>query len=280
MLVLAGCSQPKADESWRRDLETLPPLAEFVESYNWRPERLDKVWARGFVSLRWIDEQGEEQYEQGDTHLQIDQPLNLGLSVHKLGEKFAWIGSNDNRYWFFELHERKVAYVGRHDLLTPEKLSRLGLPVTPSQLMTLAGIATLPTDLAAIDAELSISETGDMYRLIAPAIEGEWTWFIEPVNYYPTEITYRDGDDRLILRSTLEDYESVRQSEPDTRYPFMASRIRIEHVPSGATLTLGLGGMTDDKVQQRVFDFDVLVQALRPDEVIDLDTEDLETAAK
>lgn len=64
--------------------------------------------ARGVTELRWRDGSGEH-FEQGDADLRWCDGRGYAVSVSKLGDRYAWIGSDGTRWWQFSLKARPTS---------------------------------------------------------------------------------------------------------------------------------------------------------------------------
>ncbi len=254
--------------------EPAPPYEAVESSYNERVERLSRLWARAVVSMRYRDVEGDRRYEQGDGHFQRLDGDKLALSVGKLGETLFWFGADEERYWLFDLtSEREVAYVGRHELLTREKAQRASLPVPPHQFLTLAGLSALPEKPAVAQTgrakgggvEVRVEEDGRF-----------WRYVLDPVSMLPESVELLDASGEAVLVSELSEYATVDLTGEGYDEPRAPGRIRIAHPASETEILVTIDGdmidgLRSGKPREMAFDFDVLVGALGPDDVIDLD---------
>lgn len=58
--------------------------------------------ARGVTEIRWRDESGD-RFEQGDADLRWCAGRGFAVSISKLGDRYAWVGSDGRRWWQFFL---------------------------------------------------------------------------------------------------------------------------------------------------------------------------------
>jgi len=146
--VIVACSNgpqavPTPAAAWNHmDAEQATSL---LERYNDRVEGLERLWARATVVYEGSDSEGDRLREQGEGHLQVRRPRDVALTIGKLGDTRLYFGSNEERYWWIDTvdRDRKIAYVGDHEHMTPEKIRRLGLPLRPLGLIELLGISAL-----------------------------------------------------------------------------------------------------------------------------------------
>lgn len=111
--VLGGCqASPIGGEPIARpETPQAPSYQEVAERYNERAQHFDRLWARTTVRLRYLDEEGRWQTEQGDDgHLMLVRPDHVALSTGKLGEPFFRLGSNGERFWWFDLRKPRRAW--------------------------------------------------------------------------------------------------------------------------------------------------------------------------
>src|SRR5690606_20224884 len=118
------------------------------ERYNANLQRLERVWSRATVELRWRED-GKRRLEQGEGHLILALPDRLAMSIGKLGGVSLWAGADKDHYWLFNLLDAndKHVHVGMH------ALARVGdqrgpLPFRPIDLPRLLGLVTLDPNVA------------------------------------------------------------------------------------------------------------------------------------
>ena len=104
-LFWVGCeSTPTVDHS---SPPTDPPTyAEIADLNNHRVRQLQKTWSYGVLELRWEDEQGSHSEPQVDVEMWFELPDMSALRVDKLGEVFFWAGSDERRFWVFNLLDK------------------------------------------------------------------------------------------------------------------------------------------------------------------------------
>lgn len=250
-----------------------PSFEEVAEQYNVRAERLDLVWARAVVELRYVDDRDRRQREQGEGHLQIRQPSDFALSVGKLGETYAWLGSDAERFWFFDRFDEPRVTVGRHENVGRACAESLGLPADPAQMIDLMGITPIPLDAAGATAwsadgrwlVVTFERGGALERML-----------LDDETLLPARIEFLSPEGAVELVSTLENDAPVVQGDEGGFYPRMASRIDILHVASEARVTIHLSDLEDGmssrgKLRDAAFDFDTLCAAMAPREYHVLD---------
>ncbi len=261
----------------------LPNYDEIRSAYNRRTDRLGRVWGRAVVTIGFVDSRGKRRSEQGEGHFQLIQPSRLALSIGKLGEVLVWIGCDEDRYWLIDPKESKRAYVGRHDLVTAEKVERMGLPAAPLDLIRLTGATPLPASNPGVVFGWGKSAGGGE-RLIVESPEGErvWRYTIDPDLSLPERIELlRKADRTILLTATLENFEAVQLRGVGGFHPLMAARLTAEAPESGSQMRASLWGMNDGgstRLSAENFDFEALLGILGVTPVIDLDATAISSA--
>ena len=272
---LPACAHRSGPDAVATDAP-LPSAEEAVRAHNARVARLDRLWARAVVTIRFTDPDGDEKWEQGNGFFQLRDANKLALSIGKVGEMLVWIGANERRYWVLDRLDDPVAYVGAHDEVTRERLARAGLPVPPRELLRLGALR--PIDAARARTE---RDAAGRTRVVVPDGAGAWRYNFEPapVDDLPVFVDRLDGAGELVLRATIESPETVRVGDGLGFPPRTWSRLVVEHVPTGDSIIVRLDGEIEDGRRrgvpnESVFDLDVLLNAYGPFErVIDLDEE-------
>ncbi len=269
VVLTAGCQTPSQAIAPRPP--HLPTYDQLVSRYNHNLHRIDRLWARSVVELRWRDSKGTH-YEQGDGNLLLVLPDRVALSVGKLGHTVMWSGCDRQRFWLFDLrpNQERLLFVGRH---ARTDRSRLPLPVQPHQLSALLGLRPLqhappPQPVVIWDNGRYVMNTPDRQQRI----------WIDPQTARPTqiELVSNDGRHRVTCRLSRWAPMTLDGVAPGA-FPWIATR--IEMVLSGdqeeGTLTLFLSDPSDGRIENRirddVFKLDVLTNIFQPGRVIDLD---------
>lgn len=143
---IAGCASRQIAEPAGPQAAALTPTeyAELAARTAERSSAIAAIWARSVTNVWYPDEKGEEQSEQAEGHFNFRRPRGLVLTLGKVGEIGAVLGSNDERFWWAELRDPKRALVGTHARANPERVRELGLPVLPRDLIELLGVSALP----------------------------------------------------------------------------------------------------------------------------------------
>ena len=83
----------------------VPTYQELVERYNANAARVERLWARTNVEMRWRTDRGKARRESGDGRLVFRRPLDTAMTVEVLGDTKLWAGSDASGFWVFDLHE-------------------------------------------------------------------------------------------------------------------------------------------------------------------------------
>jgi hypothetical protein len=274
LLLLAGCA-PRATESRSAapgSARAAVAHADIARAQNQRAERLERLWARAAVQMRYTDRDGRRRSEQGEGHLQIIQPTRLALSVGKVGEVLFWLGSDERRFWWFELGENSRAGVALHENAQAPCIGEAALPVHPLDLLDLLGVTPIP---ATSDRAPLVDATGRVV-IDATARGGARRIYFDPDTLRPVRVElWRSGEREPAVVSDLSEHERVDlPSEPGVD-PRAASRVRIAHRESDSEIILFLSDMSDGsrfgRLSPAAFEFATLVDSLAPMRVDVLD---------
>lgn len=169
-----------------------------VATHNQRVAQVQSLWARAVVQVWYPDDEGNERREQLEGHLNYRSPRGLVMTFMKVGEIGAVLGSNDERYWWAEVRDPKLARVGRHERATAARLDEFGLPVAPLDLIDLLGLSPLPDGVRAEGDRALVAATATGSRVVRFNVEGE-----------PDRVELRDQAGRVRLAADLSSYEPL-----------------------------------------------------------------------
>ncbi len=271
-LCFTGCrtapAGPTADET--------PSYSEIAEVHNQRIERLSELYARGVIEIRWRDGDGRH-FEQGNLDLWLQLPRHTALRVEKLGNVFLWLGSNDERFWLFDmLGDQTVLLTAPHDAA----IDAAGLfAVRPLALVDLAGLTVLPEPHGNDDPEVHYDESLDAWLLTAPGQGGDTRLYLHRTSLLPVRVESIMANGDIAYRSDLQltRYRTAaRPGVPPSQYGRMPTLIDITAMQSpGEGITHGeikiaLGsptGRVENQPMDRVFDLERLMRSMRPDHI-------------
>lgn len=273
-LVIGGCASSRRAGPIER---SSPPAgyAEVASRYNQRIERLDRIWAVAVVELDYLDDRGRPAHEQGEGHLQIRRPGGMALSIGKLGEVYAWLGADEERFWFFDKFEEPRVVVERFENVDEPCADTFGLPADPHAMIDLMGVGPIPPDAAGTTAW---SLDGRWIVVSFPRGRAIERLRLTEGTLAPVRVEITSPDESSNIVATLGGYKPVVQSDEGGFFPKMASRIEINHADSGTRITLHLSELGDGRsrpgrLSDAAFDFDTLRRIYQPAliEVLDRD---------
>jgi hypothetical protein len=236
--MLCGCAQRQrpGERQPRLDPGPVPAVGGVIELYNKRVERLEAIESPIELLVDAVDEKGESRSEQGEGNLKLVRPRSVALRIDKANQTFFWLGSNDEKYWWFDLREdEKVALVGTHAAARPQIAKRFGLPVHPGDLLDLAGIAPIESG-----SDVSIRWADDGWSVILE-LKGRWGMkrvTVDPENGEARRVEMLDAEGNLVASSRLERYVLVPVRGQAGATARMATRIHADVPASGAKVKL------------------------------------------
>lgn len=250
----------------------VPSYEDIVERYNANLAGLDQLWSTSVVALRWVDEDGSRQFEQGEGNLLFMRPDRVALTVGKLGNVILWAGANQERYWLLDLRSSGVAYVGRHANIGRPCSQPLPLPVQPGAVPHLLGL--LPLDETLAEAAPPVQTVRGHYLIEPPGLR--LRMLLHPRTYLPVRVDLLNAEGDSVVVARLNDHERVEvEGLPQGRWPLAATDAELYAVGEDARMSLRLANLTDgrrfNKLNPKAFDFDALLRAYRPEEVVVLD---------
>jgi hypothetical protein len=257
-----------------------PAYAEVAAKYNANADYLRQLFSYAVIVIDYDDKDGVRRKEQGEGRLQVIQPDHVAMSVGKVGETFFWLGSDSQRYWWFDLSgKRRLMYIGAHGNYEQSQARRVGVVVAPLDLVRLLGIVPLPTQ-----GQTQMSEDGTRIGVTTDLQGGmrQRTW-IDAKTYLPTKIelftlkTVVGGANgtsewacELVSELSRPDGVSIKGRG---ERPQMNGRVVIAHEASRSQITLELSEMQDGagRMVPEAFEPAALAKQLRADVIYDLD---------
>ncbi len=282
MALLAGCPPARIGGP---GVETAPAqkieYAPLRKAYNDRVERIDQFWSRALVEINWTDEKDNKHYEQGDGTLIVRKPRELALAIGKLGEVMFWVGSDAERFWFFDLKppENKPprAAVGKHADIGKPGMPELPIPLPPDHLITLLGINALPESRADAPITATQETVGDQtFDLVTIPLYPARPALLEKIRidtktHYPVTITILDGN-QILADAKLTDYQPIKiAGKAPGAFPDLAMNIELTLPARKARVKLLLSDAVDGKASNKVkdaqFNFETLTGRFNPNPV-------------
>lgn len=274
MASLVGCAQNKPGPGPTPEPNTgpLPKVQDVIAKYNARVARLEAVESPVELVVRATDAEGKETKEQGEGNLKMVRPRKIALRIDKVAQTFFWLGSNDEKYWWFDLRgDEKVALVGTHAKATPQVAARFGLPVHPVDLLDLAGVAPLE---GMESATISWAKDGKQVVVELPGRWGVKRMTIDPASGEASAAVILDASGNIVVSSRLENYELVPVRGEAGAAARMATRLFAEVPSAKATVELLIHTPANNgatRIKAANFDYSDLKTRLGAQREIDLD---------
>lgn len=264
--------------------EPLPSYEDVQARAQERIGSLDRFWAVASVGLRFKDADGDSRREQGEGHFQIVKPSSVALTVGKLGETYLLLGCDDDRFWWIERLEERVAYVGNQDGARDLATAKVGVPVLPTDLLKLADLNTWPepgSPGAGRVIEINREDLDSSKIFAVEFDEGDRTRivYLTRLAYEPVGVDLLTEAGDIAARSQLLGFERVLNRIDPLNHQRVPARILVDVPNAESRIELSLSRMeiSNRRPKALVFDFDELVRRFRIDSVVPL--EDIELGA-
>jgi hypothetical protein len=279
-LVAAGCRSP--DQAAGAGAQAVvergpaPDYGAVAVSYNQRVERLASLIAPAVVRFTYRDEEGHWTTDQGEGTLQVVRPDRVALSIGKAGKRLFWFGCDAERYWWFDLVDKRIASVGRHDRFDPDRPGGPGLAISPLDVALLLSISPLPVP-AADEPAAGATQWSEDGRWLGVTTrtdsDGYQRLWLDPTTLEPAKVELFSPDRVLVVVADLGDYRHVRITGYGGVGPRVPARLVALHQPSGTVIRLDLSAIEDGsgKVSPAAFEFEALRRLLQVERVVDLD---------
>ena len=287
--LLAGCASTPAGPAVGGTQPAPISYREVAERFDRNITGLDQVWSRCVAVADWTQD-GKPRSEQGEGNLLAILPDRLALSIGKLGQTIIWAGCNQEHYWLFDLKDDGgVVYFGRQGKTAKPGAQPLPVGISPRDVIKLLGVMPIDPnqppakqpEVEWVDGGWLIQPPGNGLSPTSPAAgpgsEGPSgiKLLIDPVTFLPRQVHLCDATGKTILLARLSNFKRVRVAgKPPGAWPWMASRYRIEDLVKHSRLTLDLNDLSDgrpDRMHTRAFKLGVLIKALHPARVVDMD---------
>lgn len=251
-----------------------PPVRylELATAYNRNVAMIDQLWSRAAVEMEWLEGR-KKQSESGEGHLMMVPPDCVALSVGKLGQTYFWLGCDSQRYWFFDLRDDGVVYVGRQENFSLERFVNLPVAIKPLDVVKLLGLVYLPVHDPLLDQQL-VSIQGSDWVVDLPARQMQLT--IDPATFTARRVRLFDDQGAVQVQATLWEpvgVEMYKVALPNL--PKLPQQLTIDLPAQNARLILSLSSLTDGREEQRIkprqFDLQALLKAYKPGKTVDLD---------
>lgn len=287
LTLLAGC-RATPDTPLEEPGETAAQLPSYETLYAGAERRvgtLEKLWARSVTSLRYTDAEGERRRDQGEGHFQMQRPGSLAVFVGKLGETYLILGSDTSRYWWIELVDERLAYVGDTEQARASSIEAIGVPVLPGDLLLALDLERWPTpgservlgvewsDHPGLDparlAVVSFDESGRTRRVHVDTVS---------LDALAVELVNEDGV--VFATSSLSQHGRVLNRVGASIEPRVPMRAEIDLPAAEARIEISLSQAAMDPRKPRpiVFDFETLLDRFRVETVREVGPADFQAS--
>ncbi len=260
--------------------------ASYIEAVTAQQARLRKLQfleGRGIIEIRWTDAKGKH-FEQGDVDMYLMPPWKTAFNISKLGQRLAWIGSDEEAWWIFRLDETP-SYAERFPWPEPVGVGGVGggsddglagdamSIVSPDALLAMAGLTRFPPITT-----VRLKEEEEAKRLVVemlPTAKGHrpaprFRWTLNAATKLPLTVELLDEVGGVVATGRLEDYAPAAIDGMSVgEHPLVPKRIAIARTDGQGELRLALNAPTarGERVQAKFFRFQELLAALQPKEV-------------
>lgn len=238
--------------------------AELAARYNANIRGLDRLWSRSVVELRWKQAE-RSRLEQGEGHFLMIRPDRLALTVGKLGQTLFWLGCNGQRGWIFDLQSQPSVLYLYDSVQAVQADSLIAALLRAGGPACLLGLVELEPEIARV---VTVQEG---CWVLEPADVPMRLW-IDPVRAVAVQVDLLDEEGRTLATAKLSRHEPVDLSPPAGFRPLLARRIEIVLADGQQRLTLFLSdvsaGLAETRIQDRAFDLEALIRALKPEKIV------------
>ncbi|MEM9019801.1 MAG: hypothetical protein AAGC44_04495 [Planctomycetota bacterium] len=249
---------------------------ELASRYNQTVRYFDQLWVRNDIKVDWNEtlENGRRRSRNlvGDGKFIFVPPRDSAMTVEHLGTVYLWAGSNDAQYWLFDLTEDdKAVYQGTYEALDRPGTRAMPIPVRPDSVAYLLGVLPLPVNPDAQDQPI-VEEFEDQYFIEPPGLN--LRMLIDKQTFRPTRVYLTDRQGHARLVSYLYDQYPVKvEGLSGQERPIICKRAEIDVPGLETRITMTVINATTDssKINDKLFEFEVLQNLHRPSVFINLD---------
>jgi outer membrane lipoprotein-sorting protein len=249
-----------------------PSYREAAAAYNERVAPLGRFRAQVTVQFRYTDREGRSRIEQPEGTVQIVRPDHLALSLGKIGQIKFWLGCDGSRYWWLDMMDGPVAYIGRHERFDSAAARRLGLSLPPRSLIRVLCLTPIDPDAPGATQWSRDGRRLGISSRIAATGEVQRVW-VEPGTYRPRKVELFDasGTPAVVAELTGDERVSVPPGSFRGGSPWIPEYVTVYVQDTDATVRVKLSDARNDGVSDRAFDPDALLSAYGVERVEDLD---------
>lgn len=257
-----------------------PDAAAVAQAQRARLASIPTLAMRGVAELKWSDGSGAH-VEDGDFELVLRAPLDTSLRVTKFGERVMWAGSGNGQWWLFE-PKSQPSRVTVGAISSPDSADGLLALMRPAHLLATLGLR--PIEASEVKEVEWDSRLG-CWRALVQHGDARMAIELRHASLLPVGVDWLDAQGNVQLRSEMSAFAWPGAEESVTRPgalvptrvtvsmfdpPADLALVREGRAPGAqATLALNASTPTDGaaRIRDRLFDFDSLLAALKPDVV-------------
>jgi hypothetical protein len=272
LVVVAGCT-PRSSTPLDEPVEPAVELPSYETIYAGAERRvgtLERLWAASVTSIRYVDADGERRRDQGEGHFQMRRPGSLAVFIGKLGETYLILGSDASRYWWIELLDERMAFVGDTDLARVSAVESIGVPVLPGDLLLALDLDRWPAPGSPRVLGVAWSDHPDLDRSRTVAVTFDESGrtrrvHLDAVSLDPFAVELIDEAGEVFASSRLSRHGRVLNRIGAPVEPRIPMRAEIELPAAEARLEISLSRAAMDERRPRpvVFDFEELLNRFR-----------------
>lgn len=279
VIALAGGCRKNGPQGGPFTLDAPPSYGELAERHNQRVALLDTLYADGVIELKWRDEQGRHA-EQGDLDLWLRMPDCTAMQVSKMGERFFWLGSNQEASWMFDFRASDAPIAAIHPPHAMLAADDAVVSVSLTDLLEMMGLAPIPLTPPSDAPAIQYDKRTRAWVMHAQGSAGPLRMYYDGRRLLPVRIELINADaadaedSSVLLFSTLYleryEYVSIAGRSPD-QFPLVPTLIDLERADGEGMLKIAVNKpvVKDDSFREDYFNLDWLLAAFQPVEVRD-----------
>ena len=272
MRAIKPADNPPQADATPAPVPDAPSYQSLAQSHNDRVAKLQHMYATGSIEFRWKDDKGSH-FENAHAELWLSLPRRTALRIDKVGEVVIWVGSDEERYWFFDLLSKETSLrVGRHDEPMREIDAAAGLGLGPLALLALLALTPLPD--GGESPPVTFDSARKAWMIEVPGNRHLRRMWFDVSSLLPSRVEIINDAGQVQVSSSLREYRSVTQvGMSPLAFPKLATLVDIftaDDDSRNGSVKLALDEMTgdvEDQPMDRVFDLARLNAALKPQSI-------------
>jgi hypothetical protein len=261
--TLGACASPPSQVPAPQPVAT---ASDFVHAQKERAKSLQSFASRGSAELRWKDEQGSH-FEQAQVELAWrDGGERMALRADKVGERIAWAGADATQWWIFEPKADPSRLTLGPRGVEPKDSA---LPFAgPDSVMELLAVRAWPAS-ARLGEALPDGTHWLSWTISKPI--GSWCATrarVSKPGALPAAVELLDARGAVLASSELSRPMSVEIATlPPGAWPEVAGTTRLRMQGDGGAawdVFWDAPGTNPERLKDRLFDLNVLIEVMRP----------------